>query len=233
MPSERLTALQPVLDDLRQILGDRLTALVAYGWRTHGPVPSVALVASLGIDDLDACAARTAAWHRAGAATPLLLTPADFARSLDAFPIEYDEILASRTVVHGRDPFDGHAVARDDLRRACEVQVKSHLLHLREDYLESAGQHAAIAGLVRESAPGFAALLRHLARLDDTPSPTSRELAAYAAARIGLDGPLVGDLLALAEHDDAGAGVDAVKIFPAYLAAMERLSRFIDGWPRT
>ena len=183
MPSERLTALHPVLDDLRTILGERLTALVAYGWRAHGPVPSVALIESLGIDDLDACAARTPAWHRAGAATPLLLTPTDFARSLDAFPIEYDEILASHTVVYGRDPFHGLAIGRDDLRRACEVQVKSHLLHVREDYLESAGRHAAIADLVRESAPGFAALLRHVARLDDTPAtdqPRARRLCRGA-----------------------------------------------------
>lgn len=185
---------------------------------------------SLGIEDLNACAARTRAWHRAGAATPLLLTPADFARSLDAFPIEYGEILASHDVVYGQDPFDGLSIRREDLRRACEVQVKSHLLHLREDYLEAAGNHGEIESLVRESAAGFAALLRHLARLEEAPMTTTRDLVAYAERRIGLDDHVVGDVLSLADPDTVPA-VDGVKLFPAYLRAMEQMARFVDRWP--
>ena len=230
MPSGRNAALQPILDDLRRIFGDRLTAVVAYGWRQHHPVPSLALVGSLTIDDLNACAARTAAWHRAGAATPLFLSPADFARSLDSFPIEYGDILATHDVVYGQDPFDGLSIRHDDLRRACEVQVKSHLLHLREDYLEGGGRHTPTATLVYESAPGFAALLRHLARLENAPTATTVDLVNYAAQRIGLDGRVVGDVLSLVDAEGVTA-VDGMRLFPSYLAAMERMARFVDRWP--
>src|SRR5918995_647729 len=99
MHNDRSATLQPVVDDLRRVFGDRLQAVVAYGWRHHGPAPSLALVSSLSMEDLTACAARTGAWHRAGTATPLLLTPTDFARSLDAFPIEFGEILTSHDLV--------------------------------------------------------------------------------------------------------------------------------------
>src|SRR5262245_46902339 len=101
----RTATLKPVAADLQRIFGARLEAFVAYGWRPDGPVASLALVTSLGLDDLTACAARNGLWVRAGAATPLLLTRADFARSLDAFPIEYGEILDSHEVVVGANPF--------------------------------------------------------------------------------------------------------------------------------
>ncbi len=225
----RTTALRPIVEDLQRIFGDRLDALVAYGWRRHGPVPSLALVQSITLEDLHACASRTGAWRRAGLATPLLLTKIDFARSLDAFPIEYGEILDSHELVVGTDPFEGLTIGRDDLRRACEVQAKSHLLHLREDYLEAGAHPSEIEALVRESAPGFAALLRHLARLDDHPIATTSDLTQYATRRLRLDEHLVGGLLLLADPEGLPA-VDATRLFPAYLAAMEHLVELVDRW---
>jgi hypothetical protein len=221
--------LTPVVDDLQRIFGDRLEAIVGYGWRPQERVPSMALVKSLTLDDLTACGARTAAWHRAGCATPLVLTAHEFARSLDAFPIEYGEILATSEIVVGTIPFDGLAISRDDMRRACEVQVKSHLLHLREDYIEGGGRPTQVATLVRESAPAFAALLRHMARLDNVSFSTDDELVAFSSRRIGLDPRVVGDILSLAAPDTI-ATVDPGRIFPAYLATVERLADYVDNW---
>lgn len=189
----------------------------------------MALVTSLTLEDLTACGARTSHWRRAGCATPLLLTPQEFARSLDAFPIEYGEILATSEPVVGSLPFEGLTISRDDMRRACEVQVKSHLLHLREDYIEGGGRPGHVAALVSESAPAFAALLRHMARLDGASIATDSDLIEYGSRRIGLDTRLVGDLLSLTVADTMST-VDAGRVFPAYLAAVERLAEFVDRW---
>lgn len=221
-----------VLTDLQRIFGGRLQALVAYGSPNSTPALSLALVSTITADDLDACAARSAAWHRAGCATPLLLTRDEFAGSLDAFPIEYGEILDTHRPIHGDDPFRGLGIRDEDARRACEVQVKSLLVHLREEFIESGGRPAAAAALVTESAPAFAQLLRRLARLDDVACATSQELCAYAAGRPHLDGRVVGDVLALARNSPA-AGVDPARLFPEYLAAVEALWRFADRWRST
>ena len=222
-------SLAVALQDLQSIFGSRLLALVGYGATGAQPAASLALVEAITSDDLDRCAARAAAWHRAGCATPLLLTKDEFGGSLDAFPIEYGEIIATHHVIYGVNPFSGLSIRPEDLRRACEIQVKSHLVHLRENYIESRGYQTEVRALVAEAAPAFRLLLRRLAHLDGAAVDTDADLSAYASRRPGLDPRVVGDVLAVA-RDPAGSGVDAMRIYPGYLAAVEQLWRFIDRW---
>ena len=129
----------------------------------------------------------------------------------------------------GVDPFAGLSIRPDDLRRGCEVQVKSHLLHLRENFVDCGGRPSAVATLVTDSAPAFGLLLRRLARLDGYPADSHTDLGTYAERRPRLDPRVVGDVLALASGASSG-GVDPARLFPAYLAAVEQLSLFIDTW---
>jgi hypothetical protein len=227
MSSGASSPAQVVLGDLQAIFGARLEAFVVYA-PTHTPRPSVAIVQSLELSDLTACAGRAARWQRAGAATPVVLTRREFAQSLDAFPVEFGEIIATHETLLGDDPFAGLSVAMADLRRACESQTRSLLLHLREDYMEAAGDGRAVAALVTDSAPEFRALVGLLARLDGH-RVSGRDLAAWAAERLGLDPRTVSDVLHVANAPE-GSGVDAVRLFPGYLAAVEHLARRVDEW---
>jgi hypothetical protein len=215
--------------DLRRIFGDRLHAVVGYGGTPAHWARNMVLVESLTMDDLTALAAAAPGWHERDIATPLILPHAEFAQSLDAFPVEYGEIIETHQVLVGRDPFDGVAIADRDLRRALESRTASHLLHLRENFVELGARPAMVDALVRESAPAFEILLRRMARLDraDVDSPTA--LARWASDRAGLDARVVGDILALA--NEPSPAVDAVRLFPAYLDAVEALLHTIDRWP--
>jgi hypothetical protein len=229
MATSHAGPLAAALHDLQNIFGERLEAFVSYGRPGANPAPSLALLRAITADDLDRCASHAASWHRAGCATPLLLTKHEFAGSLDAFPTEYGEILETHRLIFGADPFGGLTIRPEDLRRACEVQVKSHLVHLRENYIECRGRQSDVAALVGEAAPAFALILRRLARLDGFAADSHAELGAYAAARPRLDARTVGSILALAGDHNA-SGVDAIRIYPSYLAAVEQLWRFIDAW---
>jgi hypothetical protein len=220
--------LAAALQDLQNIFGDRLLAVMAYGQPGASPAPSLVMTRAITADDLDRCAQRAGAWERAGCATPLLLTPEEFAGSLDAFPIEYGEILDTRRLLYGVDPFAGLSIKTEDLRRECETLVKSHLLHLRENYIECRGRQADITALVAAGAPGFAIILRRLARLDGFPANNNQDLSSYAVQRPRLDPRTVGDILAIAGQQNTG--VDAVRLYPAYLTAVEQLWLFIDKW---
>lgn len=232
----RLTALR---DDLQQIFGARLSALVAHGPHVRAgvpadartPVTTLALVEGLSYKDLDACARRARDWRAAGLAIPLLLAPDEFARSLDAFPIEYGDIIAHHAVVFGPDPFETVSVRTEDLRRACEAWGKSHLIHLREGYIEAAGDAREVAEVIVASASPFTALLSQIARLRGAAETGADVLARATEGIAGLPAHVVRQVAAL-EATPALDPDTAMTLYPAYLDAVERLARYLDGWAR-
>ena len=149
---------------LLDIFGQRLKMVAAFGHASG----TCAIVESLTIADLDRCAALNAGWKRLGLDPPLLMPAGELARALDAFPLEFAEIIATRRPIAGVDVFASMAVPVEDLRRACEVQARGHLVHLREAFIEAGGRQDAVAQLVSASVAPFRALLSNVARLDGT-----------------------------------------------------------------
>lgn len=220
--------------DLRSIFGGRLLSIVAYGAHLDGddraPLTCLALVETLTALDLEGCAKATATWSRAGLATPLILPAEEFRRSLDTFPLEYGEIMRAHAHVLGEDPFTGLSIATADLRRACETQIASHLLHLREGFMEAGANPTRVGQLVAASAPAFTAILRNLARLEGA-APLERAQATHHGARaMGISAQLVDDMLHI-EGASLIATVDPARLFPEYLAAVEHMARSVDAWP--
>jgi hypothetical protein len=235
-------AVQTLERGLREVFGDRLQSLVIYGQHArsaedahgghdHGapPARTLAVVDSMSAADLSACAGRVDAWHGAGLATPLLFAAHEFERSLDAFPLEFGAILADHTVVAGQNPFTSLTVDPADLRRACEIQARSHLLHLREGFLETRGRADALSVLILQSAAAFAALVTSIARLEghatDDPAAAAREVERI----LGTPNSAVTGVAALATAHDLSSA-DAERLFAPYLEAVEKIVRYVDGW---
>lgn len=215
--------------DLQRIFGARLEAVVGYGGHAPDWARSLALVSSLTPDDLAALAAAAPTWHARDIATPLILPRLEFAQSLDAFPLEYGEIIDHHQVLVGTDPFAGVQIAPRDLRRALEARTASHLLHLRENFVELGGNPRAVGVLVRDSAPNLLAILKRLARLDGAAPDTATETAQWASTRLGLDVRVISDVLAFTAEPDPP--VDVMRLFPEYVATVEALLRAVDQWP--
>jgi hypothetical protein len=184
---------------LKDIFGDRLKMVAAFGDKAS----TCAVVQSLTLGDLDRCAAHAAAWNKAGLDAPLLIVEADLRRSLDAFPLELTEIISTRRIVHGPDLFAEVVVPKQDLRRACEVHARGHVLHLREGYIEAAADARKIATLVAAAVQPFRALVKNVARLDG--------IAPKAlVTQLNLD--------------------NFEKGFPEALRAAERIVDYVDQW---
>jgi hypothetical protein len=217
--------------ELRSVFGARLQSLVMYGLRDgHGAATrTLALVESLTEQDLRGCASRLSAWHAAGLATPLLVPSSEFDRSLDVFPLEFSAIVADHVLVSGAEPFARAAIEPADLRRACEIQARGHLLHLREGFIEAAGSGNALAVLIVESAAPLNALLSSVAWLEGRSNSDAAAAARHAERVLGLQPGSIGDVARLAGVHEIPAA-DAERIFPAYLNAMERLVAYVDGW---
>jgi hypothetical protein len=244
-------AVQTLERELREVFGSRLQSLVIYGQRAHAarhapgdahgghaggghdapPTHTLAIVDSMTSDDLRACAVRIDAWHEAGLATPLLIADHEFEQSLDAFPLEFGAILADHTIVAGENPFASLAVDPADVRRACEVQARSHLLHLREGFLETRGRADGLAVLIVRSAAAFAALVTSIARLEGHATDDAASAARHVERTVGTSNNAVAEITKLADaHDITSA--EAERLFGPYLDAVERLVKYVDGWTR-
>lgn len=225
---DRVRALE---HDLRDIFGTRLLSLVIYRPVVRVPgelLHTLATVQELLLEDLQRCADRLAVWHDNGLATPLLLPRREFGRSLDAFPLEFEAILSDHEVVLGSDPFAGLAVDDADIRRACEVQARSHLLHLREGYIEARGRGDALGELLADSVAPLAGLVTSLARLMGEPTGSATD----AAARVEQLAHLAPGSLAAPLLHAPLSGEQAKQIFPSYLAAIDQLTSYVDTWAR-
>ena len=235
-------SVQTLERELREVFGGRLQSLVVYGQRAvpdhdahagHGHAPpathTLAVVDSMTPDDLRACAIRVESWHAAALATPLLFAAHEFEQSLDAFPLEFGAILADHAVVAGSNPFASLAVDPADVRRACEVQARSHLLHLREGFLETRGRADALAVLIVRSAAAFAALVTSIARLEGHATDDVAAASRQVERILGSPGSAVAEVTRLVGvHDISSA--DAERMFVPYLEAVDRIVRYVDGW---
>lgn len=227
-PAARVAAGR-LASDLQRVFGERLRALIAYEpVATAAPrggqvTYTLALVEALTFADLAALLTVVPAWHKSRLATPLLLRREEFERTLDVFPIEYGAILARHVVLYGAWPFDRTRVGEADLRRACERQIKGHLIHLREGYLETHGRPSALAELIRASVPAFRSSLENIARLHGVASIDDHA----ALSEAGIDPATVRQVLAF-ERD--GTATTAPELMSGYLDTVERLWRLVDGW---
>jgi hypothetical protein len=236
LSADQHAASEALAADLRRIFGARLRSLVAYGLmetsaRDHdGLLRTLAILEQYSFDDLRQCAPHTDAWRRRGLAVPLLLTDHEFMRTLDVFPLEYGNIIASHVVITGDEPFANAHVSAADRRRGCEHQAKSHLVHLREGFLETGGDARDVAALIAASAPAFRSLLLNLAQLDlDRPNAAvlhDHELAAVTEQTIGVPGVLVTEILT--SPATLGTVADPMALLSRYIDASERIWAFVD-----
>ena len=195
---------------------------------------TLAVVDTLTADDLRACAARVAAWHDAGLATPLLLAAHEFEPIARRVPVRVRRDprrprrrrpAAIRSTASRVDPAD--------LRRACEVQARSHLLHLREGYPRDARPRRRAGRCSSSRSARAVRRAAHERRAPATGGRDRRRRGGRAARRTragaarrrhrGRSSTLAG----VSEIPSA----DAARLFPPYLDAVERLvERTSTGW---
>lgn len=230
-PQQR--AIDTLARDLDETFGARLHSLVAYaGHQADGSVHSCAIVDGLGFRDLVACLPMTENWHHRGIAVPLMLASGEFERTVDIFPLEYSSILADYKVVRGHDPFQGIAIPSEDIRRATEGQAKSHLIHLREAFLESHGETTRVGRLIAASAAPLRALLTNIARLADAglaATPSDEALAEMAKTRIGVSASLIREVLA-SSAGGRSAIADPSALLAHYIEASQQIWEYVDRW---
>jgi predicted nucleotidyltransferase len=229
--------LDELVTQLRAAYGSRLASVVLYGSAAGGDhIPDRSdynvLVLLDSLDDTQAFVAASAvarAWRESGNPPPMTMTVQEWRRSSDIFPMEYADILERNRVLHGPPPFEGISVDRADLRLQLEQQVMGKLLQLRQGALLAGNDGKRQAELVAASLSTMMVLFRAVLRLHgETPAGDNAAIATRVGALAGFDpAPFLRAVRHVRGAEKLSTS-DAGQVLSGYLAAIDRLSRYLD-----
>ncbi len=220
---------------LKETLGERLHAVVAYGsYSTAAFRPGLSDVNLLILtSDSPAAALPTMSRrvHRAmrrNRITPLLLTMGEFLTSADVFPMEYMDMQARHTVLYGPDPTADLVFSRDNLRHELEHQLRGSLVSLRQLVLAAKGRSRLLGRYLKRWYGSIAALFRGVLRLRGVAEiPEEPEaLVQRMNDSLGLEG---GPFLTLLEYR-SGTRTNPTALAAQLMERLESLVAIVDAF---
>lgn len=234
--ADAMTRANAFAAELRDAFGADLVSVVLYGSAARGEYREgtsdlnvLVLLRGTGAASLRRGSALARRWVGERNPPPMILGEEEWRRSADVFPIEYSDIRDAHRVLVGPDPFQGIEVHTDDLRRQCEREIKGKHIQLREHFMLSAEDPAALGALLVKSFPTFLVLFRTVLRLAGDSVPRDPEETVRAtAARAGFD---AAPLLEIARARSGGGTLRPAADSPVvtgYLDAVERVATYVD-----
>jgi hypothetical protein len=164
---------------------------------------------------------------------PMFVTQEQIVKSVDVFPIEWLDIQERHLRLEGENVFETLEVPRTHLRRQCEHQLRGKNIQLRQVYVMSKDDSAALENELSGVASTFATLFRTLIRLQgETPPTHNGQVIERVADMYGLDAR--GLLCAhLVRYSGEGAykGGELAAMYQKFLVEVDRLVHAIDELP--
>ena len=240
LPDDTQKLLQTYVKEVTGTFGEQMEGLLLYGSAVRGEfIPGrsnlniLLLVSSYDSAVLKQYSALHRRWSKEQIMVPLFLTEEELHVSAAVFPLEFLEIQEQHRVLGGRDPFIGFHVKTDRLRDAVVQGFASHLLRLRQRYVEGGGGAEATTILLLLSITSMLPLLRGVQRLLGRP-PLSHSDAAISdvAEQLKLDLQGLLDAWLLKRGQVSPGPHEVPRLFDRYLQAATQLTRAVAQLPQ-
>jgi len=227
--------------DYQKVYGEDLVSIILYGSGARGEyvrgisdLNFLIVLVEASIGQLTKAIPLISKWKKRNVAPPLFLTTAYIASSLDTFPIEFLDMQAAYQTVFGDDVLTGLSYDDANLRLQCERELRGKLLHLRQAYLDIAGQERELRILARRSMTTFASIFRGLLTLQRIPVPIERQKIFLKTAEVfGFDNEVFQKLGTwCAGETKLTSEEERVALFRQYVEQIDRLIDTVDGWKR-
>jgi hypothetical protein len=241
LPDDTQKLLQTYVKEVKGAFGEQMEGLLLYGSAVRGEfLPGrsnlniLLLVFSYDSAMLKQYSALHRRWSKEQIMVPLFLTEEELHMSAAVFPLEFLEIQEQHRVLGGRDPFIGFHVKTDRLREAVVQGLVSHLLRLRQRYVEGGGGGEATTMLLPLSITSMLPLLRGVQRLLGRP-PLSHSDAAISdvAEQLKLDLQGLLDAWLLKRGQISPGHHEVPRLFDRYLQAATQLIRAVNQLPQS
>lgn len=226
-----------ILADLKEAYGEGLQAVILYGSGARGDyvagksdINFLVVLAEDAADDLEKILPVIPKWRKRAVATPVIMTKALIASSVDVYPVEFLNMKRHYEVAYGEDVLKGLDFERRTLRLQCERELKGKLLLLRTGFLETAGKAEELQRLLAASITAFLSVFNALLHLQGKEAPRGRrEIVKAAAGLYGIEPEPFLQCIDLREgkKDIPLAGLKGT--FRSYTAQIEKLIRAVDG----
>jgi len=235
LPDEIQKMLRTYVKDVKGVFGEQLEGMLLYGSAVRGEfLPGrsnlniLLLVSSYDSAVLKKYGALHRHWGKEQIVVPLFLTEEELHTSAAVFPLEFLEIQEQHRVLGGRDPFIGFHVKTDRLRETVVQGVTSHLLRLRQRYVEGGGSDDATTILLPLSITSIVPVLRGVQRLLGRPVLShSDAVIKDVAEQLKLDLQGLLDALLLKRGQISPGTREVPRLFDRYLQAATMLTRAV------
>lgn len=149
----------PRLEELEKALiaalGDELQALLVFGAAVrgdfrpgHSDIEIMIVVKNAAPERLATIATPLALARYAIRVEPMILTSKEIPRAADVFPLLYDGIRHSHTLLHGEDPFSQLSISDRHRRLRIEHELRETQIRLRRVVTDTLGQPAEMVSPV-------------------------------------------------------------------------------------
>jgi hypothetical protein len=241
LPNDIQKRLQTYVKEVTAVFGEQLEGILLYGSAARGEffpgrsnLNILLLVSSYDSAVLKQYSAVHRQWSKEQILAPLFLTEEELHRSAAVFPLEFLEIQEQHRVLGGRDPFIGFHVKTDRLREAVVQGLASHVLRLRQRYVEGGGGEEATMILLPLSITATLPLLRGVQRLLGRPVLShSDAVIEDVAAQLKLDLQGLLDCWLLKRGQITPGLHEVPRLFDRYLQAATLLARTVEQLPQS
>jgi hypothetical protein len=223
---------QELTSDYLAVLGDDLKSVIMYGsavsheFRPGKSSIVLAFVVNKNpISLLSRCTALHRKWSRRGVATPLFLTPAYIASSLDSYPAEFFDMQTNYRILYGDDVLKPLQIEKKYLRLQCEREFKGIAVHLRSAFLDAFGKEQRMRELLTRALEKMLPLFKALLALGNRKIPAmSGEIVSSVEDMLGLGA----GALSQVHGEGPKRGAMSIDLFDRFTAAVDAIAAYID-----
>jgi len=123
-----------LITNCKEKLKDNLVSIIKFG--TEGEPNNILIVTKqLKFDDLNKLKPIILEFSKKSKVIPILFTESGLKDSNDVFPLEILDMIYPHELLHGNDALKNIKLKKKYVRRQIEFELRSKLIHLRENYI--------------------------------------------------------------------------------------------------
>lgn len=168
-------------------------------------------------------------WREQGSPSPLLLTEAELASSVECFAIEFNDIKRQHRLLHGKDVVTPLVLNNSFYRAQVEHDLRAKLLRLRQKACGMMSDSDLLRRLLLDSVSTFCVLFRHALVLHSVEAPgTKRGVIETAGRHFGIDALPFERLMDVREEKVKPGEIEPIPLLAPYLQGISTVIAAVD-----